>query len=101
MFFGVDVSIVGATCPSLQLLMPVWVISGPLPSQLKLTGAFLSLSPGSQVQGFLFDEHLGGQVLSPAEYHAPPTTQQLEILEISLVVTMTERHCWHLMNGRQ
>ena len=65
-FFGVDVSIVGATCPSLQLLMPVWVISGPLPSQLKLTGTFLSLSPGSQVQGFLFDEHLGGQVLSPA-----------------------------------
>lgn len=65
-FFGVDASIVGATCPSLQLLMPVWVISGPLPSQLKLTGAFLSLSPGSQVQGFLFNEHLGGQELIPA-----------------------------------
>ena len=45
--------------------------------------------------------HLPLAVLSPAEYHAPPTTQQLEILEISLVVTMTERHCWHLMNGRQ
>lgn len=65
-FFGVDASIVGATCPSLQLLMPVWVISGPLPSQLKLTGAFLSLSRGSQVQGFLFNEHLGGQELIPA-----------------------------------
>lgn len=58
-----DASIAGATCPFLQLLMPVWVISsGPLPPAEAHRSIPVTV-PGSQVQGFLLDEH---EEVSPA-----------------------------------